>query len=260
MSVTYKTVEEMSLLQEGGRRHARMLRELARLVRSGVSTLHLENVARQLIKDGDDNSAFLGYQPENADRPFPAVLCVSVNDEIVHGIPNEPEKILREGDIVKLDLGLNHKGMITDAAITIPVGVITKEAARLIQATKEALDAGIAVIRPGGHVGDIGAAVERVAKKYGYAIAEGLTGHGVGYAVHEDPYVLNTGKVGTGEELLPGMVFAIEPMFTTGKGAITLDPDGYTYRTKDGSLAAHFEHTVAVVPEGVLIFTEAQGA
>lgn len=256
MSVTYKTAEEISLLQEGGRRHARMLWELARLVRPGISTVHLEDAARRLIKDGGDNPAFLGYQPDSANRPFPAALCVSVNDEIVHGIPNEPEKILHEGDIVTLDLGLNHKGMITDAAITVPVGAITKEAARLIQATKEALDAGIAAIRPKGHTGDIGAAIEAVAKKYRYAIAEGLTGHGVGYAVHEDPYVLNTGRLGTGEELLPGMVFAIEPMFTTGKGAIKLDPDGYTYRTKDGSLAAHFEHTVAVTPEGVVVLTK----
>lgn len=258
MAITLKSHDEVALLREGGRRHAHILAELVKKVVPGVTAAALDKTAFDLVKDGGDNPAFLNYRPERARRPYPATLCVSINDEVVHGIPNEREKTLKEGDIVTLDLGLNHKGMITDAAVTVPVGKVSDEAIRLMKATKEALDAGIVAAQPGGHVGDIGAAVEAVAKKYGYAIAEGLAGHGVGYAVHEDPYIPNEGTAGTGEELRPGMVFAIEPMLTTGKGAVKLDPDGYTFRTRDGSLAAHFEHTVVVTEKGVLVLTSLQ--
>ncbi len=255
MPTTFKSADEIATLREGGLRHAAILAELVKNVAPGVTTEALDTLAFDLVKKGGDHSAFLNYQPESADRPYPATLCVSINDEVVHGIPNEGKKILKEGDIVTLDLGLNHKGLITDAAVTVPVGKVSDEATRLMKATKEALDAGIAAVLPGGHIGDIGAAIEAVAKKYGYAIAEGLAGHGVGYAVHEDPYIPNEGKVGKGELLKPGMVFAIEPMFTTGKGAVKLSSDGYTFHTRDGSLAAHFEHTVTVTQTGVLVLT-----
>lgn len=255
MATTFKSDDEIAILREGGKRHAVILAALVKKVVPGVTTKELDQVAFDLVKEQGDHSAFLNYQPDSADRPYPATLCVSVNDEVVHGIPNEGEKVLKEGDIVTLDLGLNHKGLITDAAVTVPVGKVSSEALRLMKATKEALDAGISAIRPGGRIGDIGAAVEVVAKKYGYGIAEGLAGHGVGYAVHEDPYIPNEGKVGTGEELKPGMVFAIEPMFTTGRGAVKLCSDGYTFKTRDGSLAAHFEHTVTITKKGVVVLT-----
>jgi methionyl aminopeptidase len=255
MATTFKSEDEIAILREGGARHAAILEELVKKVVPGITTQALDTLAYDLVKKGGDYSAFLNYQPESADRPYPATLCVSVNDEVVHGIPNEGEKVLKEGDIVTLDLGLNHKGLITDAAVTVPVGKVSDEALRLMKATKEALDAGISAVLPGGHVGDIGAAIQAVAKKYNYGIAEGLAGHGVGYAVHEDPYIPNEGKVGKGEVLKPGMVFAIEPMFTTGKGAVRLGSDGYTFYTRDGSLAAHFEHTVTVTSAGVLVLT-----
>lgn len=253
--VTIKSKDDIAILQEGGKRHARILKELAKLVHPGVSSFFLEQETRRLIKEGGDSAAFLGYQPDSAMRPFPAALCFSVNDEIVHGIPNEGAKILKEGDIVTLDLGLNHKGYITDSAMTVPVGKVSSETARLLEATEKALEAGIRAVRPGARVGDIGAAISSVAKEYGYALAEGLAGHGVGYAVHEDPYVPNDGKAGEGIELKPGMVFAIEPMLTLGKGKVSLDFDGYTFRTKDGSRSAHFEHTVAVTEDGVSVLT-----
>ena len=167
--IRIKTKEDIQILREGGRRHAEILLALKSMVRPGVSTKALEEESRRLIAEGGDTAAFLNYQPNGADRPFPASLCVSINDEVVHGIPNEKEKILKEGDIVSIDLGLIHKGMITDAAITVPVGEISKELETLIEITKKALEAGIRAAKGGKTVGDIGVAVERLAlaNKYG---------------------------------------------------------------------------------------------
>jgi methionyl aminopeptidase len=256
MAIRIKTLRDINTLREGGKRHAFILAELARFVRPGISTLALEDLAMKLIREGGDKAAFLGYKPYGADRPYPAGLCVSINDEVVHGIPNEQPKILKEGDIVSLDLGLVHKGMITDMAVTVPVGSISEESKKLLEITKKALQAGIKVAKGGGTTGDIGFAIEAHAIKAKFGIVRELAGHGVGYAVHEDPYVPNYGKKGEGEELRAGMVIAIEPMFNLGGDKVVLDPDGYTYRTKDGSRSAHFEHTVLITDKGCEILTK----
>jgi methionyl aminopeptidase len=216
----------------------------------------LEDYARTLVEEEGDKGAFLNYKPYGAKRPFPAVLCVSVNDAIVHGIPNEAVYILQEGDVVSLDLGLTHKNLITDSAITVGVGKIGAQEQKLIFDTKEALYRGIREARAGNHIGDISHAIGSYARSLGYGMAEGLAGHGVGYKVHEDPYVPNEGKKGQGEKLVPGMVIAIEPMLTLGGDEITLASDGYTYKTKDGSIASHFEHTIAITDGEALILTE----
>jgi methionyl aminopeptidase len=253
--IRLKTQEEIEIMREGGKRHAEILRELSKLCTPGTSTLILEEEALRLIKEGGDKPAFLDYKPAGAKRPFPAALCVSINDEIVHGIPNEAERILQDGDIVSIDLGLIHKGLITDSAITVGVGAIDDESRELINATKRALEAGIREALPNNTVGDIGAAIDEVVRETNFTHAEDLAGHGVGYAVHEDPYVPNFGVQGQGEKLVAGMVIAIEPMLNVGTGKIKLSKDGYTIKTRDGLRSAHFEHTVAITAEGHIILT-----
>ena len=255
MTTRLKSQNEIEILREGGKRHAEILRALALMVRPGISTLALEEEARKLIEEKGDRAAFLGYKPSGAKRPFPAALCVSINEEIVHGIPNENERIIQEGDIVSLDLGLTHNGLITDSAVTVGAGNLDEKSQELIRAAKEALGAGIAAAQPGNHVGDIGAAVQQVAQKTGFSLAENLAGHGVGHRVHEEPFVPNMGEPGEGEKLVPGMVIAIEPMLNLGSGAIKNTSDGYTIVTRDGSRSAHFEHTVAITEKGNIILT-----
>ncbi len=254
--ITIKTPEEIEILKVGGARHAHILSEIAKQTLPGVSTATLNELAYRLVKEGGDESAFLNYTPEGAKRPYPAVLCVSVNDEIVHGIPNEKPKILKDGDVVALDLGLSHKGLITDSAITVGVGKISKENEILIKGTREALYAGIDAAKGGRRVGDIGSAIKKVSKKLKLNLAEDLAGHGVGYAVHEDPYIPNVGIKGRGERLRSGMVIAIEPMLVLGSGAIVAKGDGYTFKTRDGSNSAHFEHTIAITDGDPIILTE----
>lgn len=253
--IRLKTLNEIEILREGGKRHAEILKALKDLVEPGVSTLILEEEALRLIAEYGDKPAFLGYTPAGAKRPYPASLCVSINEEIVHGIPNEAARILSDGDIVALDLGLVHEGLITDSAISVGVGVIDDEARELLKVTKMALDAGIAAALPGNTIGDIGFAINEVVKKTKFSLAEDLAGHGVGYAVHEDPFVPNRGREGEGERLVPGMVIAIEPMVNTGKGSIKTMKDGYTIVTRDGSRSAHFEHTIAITSEGNIVLT-----
>ena len=253
--IKLKSKEEIEIMREGGKRHAEILRELAKLCEPGTSTLILEEEAIRMIKEGGDKSAFLGYTPSGAKRPYPAALCVSINDEIVHGIPNEAERIIRDGDLVSIDLGLVHKGLITDAAITVAVGATDDEARKLLDITRRALEAGIREAKPGNTVGDIGQAVSEIVDETKFSLAEDLAGHGVGYKVHEDPFVPNFGVSGDGEKLVPGMVIAIEPMVNTGKAGIKLSKDGYTIKTKDGSRSAHFEHTVAITEKGNIILT-----
>lgn len=255
MSLT-KTPEEIKILREGGKRLARIVREISKLVTPGVSVAELDALAERLTRVEGDMPAFLGYSPRGAKRPYPASLCISVNEEVVHGIPNENPRILKEGDIVGLDYGITHAGLITDHAITIIAGKGDQKAKRLVKATEEALMAGIKAAHSGRHVGDISAAVQKVGEKYGYGIVWELGGHGVGYKVHEDPYIPNFGEPGTGPELVPGMVLAIEPMFTEGSPDVKLMPDGYTFVTKDGSSAAHFEHTILVTDGAPEILTK----
>lgn len=244
--IKIKAKKDIAVLRQGGHRHAAILRELADYVKPGVTTAELNELAERLIREGGDTPAFLNYTPAGAPRPYPASLCVSVNDEVVHGIPNEKPKVLKEGDIVSLDLGLIHKGMITDAAVTVAVGKVSKELETLLAATKAALMAGIKEAKGGRRVGDISNAIERVGVAHKFGIVEELSGHGVGYHVHEDPFIPNYGEAGKGEVLKPGMVIAIEPMFNIGTEEVKLDKDGYTYRTADGLPSAHFEHTILI--------------
>ncbi len=254
MSITIKNEKEIELLRESGRRLASVLYKVGDKVTPGVSAKTLDTYAQELIRELGDEPSFLNYRPEGVRTPYPAALCVSVNDEVVHGIPTE-YKILKEGDIVTIDLGLKHKGMFTDMAITLPVGAISKEKEKLLKVTKGSLEAGIAAARGGGRVGDIGHAIEKFVEPHGYGIVDILSGHGVGYAVHEDPYVPNFGKPGTGAKLVSGMVLAIEPMLNLGTKNVTLDDDEYTFRTKDGKSSAHFEHTILITDKGAEILT-----
>lgn len=253
MAITIKTKEEIEILREGGKRLAFILNEVARKVAPGVSTKELDDYARKLIKERGDEPSFLNYTPKGAKYPYPASLCTSINDEVVHGIPSS-DRILKEGDIVALDCGLKHRGLFTDMAITVPVGKIDSKAKKLLSVTKEALAAGIA--QTGRHIGDIGCVISEVARRYGFSVVRDLTGHGVGYAVHEDPHVPNFGKKGTGEKLVPGMVLALEPMINEGSGEVVLSDDGYTFRTKDGSRNAHFEHTILITEGKAEILTK----
>lgn len=247
--ITIKTSEEIEILREGGKRLARILRIVGKSVAPGISTKELNDTAEKLIRKKGDTPAFLKYTPEGAARPYPATLCVSINDEIVHGIPNENPQTLKEGDIVGLDLGLIHKGLVVDAAVTVPVGKIDNAVQKLIDATKKALIAGIKVSQAGNTIGDIGNAIEQIGLENGYGIVSELGGHGVGYKVHEEPHVPNFGNKGTGPELNSGMVLALEPMFNEGTGDVVLASDGYTFKTADGKRSAHFEHTI-VITEG----------
>ncbi len=254
MSIIIKTKQEIEILREGGKRLAGILEKVAQKVAPGVTTVELDRYAQKLIKDGGDIPAFLNYKPYGASYPYPAALCTSVNNEVVHGIPSE--RVLKEGDIISIDLGLKHKGLFTDHARTVPVGKVSKDTALLLRVTKEALDAGIFAARGGARVGDIGNAVESVIKKYKFGIVDILSGHGVGREIHEDPYVPNYGKKGTGPILKPGMVIAIEPMINLGKKEVTLDKDGYTYKTADGKKSAHFEHTILITEGDPEILTQ----
>jgi methionyl aminopeptidase len=196
----------------------------------------------------------LNYTPEGIRSPYPAALCVSINEEVVHGIPTKRKKI-KNGDVVSIDLGLLHDGLYTDHAITILVGKGTPALKKLVATTKEAMLKGIEKAKAGARTGDVGYAIESVLKKAGYGVVRALSGHGVGYAVHEDPFVPNYGTPGEGEKLVPGMVIAIEPMATLGGGRVRVLSDEYTYVTSDKSPAAHFEHTVLITEKGPEILT-----
>jgi methionyl aminopeptidase len=250
-----KSETERAKLVEAGKRLGAVLRALHARVAPGVTSEELDDLAEQLIREGGDEPVFLGYTPEGALRPYPATLCVSINDEVVHGIPNEAPRTLRAGDIVGLDLGLRHEGVVVDAAITVPVGEVNEESKRLMRATEEALVAGISAAAVGGRVGDISHAIQSVIESAGFSVVKELGGHGVGDRVHEDPFIPNFGKRGEGEELVEGMVLALEPISSAGKAAVVLAPDGYTFRTKDGSRSAHFEHTILLQKAGPLVVT-----
>lgn len=265
------TEEQIKTLRAGGKILAGVLKDVEALCYDGISTAELDLACEHAIRSHGAVPAFLNYQPDGASYPYPAALCVSINDEVVHGIPNE-KRILRNGDIISIDTGLSYQGYFVDAARTLIVGDATDTAVggerslivrgigdlkahQLINATREALQAAIAVARPGKHIGDIGAAVMRVAANRKLSIVEDLGGHAVGEAVHEKPFISNEGREGEGEEILAGMVLAIEPMLAEGKGAIILDEDEWTYRMKDGKRAAHFEDTVLVTETGIEILT-----
>lgn len=255
MGSTVYTEDEIAHLREGGKRLARAVAETAKLVVPGVKTHELNNHFEKLVRDGGDVPSFLNYQPRGAKRPFPAAICISVNEEVVHGIPTENTRVVKDGDIVKLDGGVTHMGLVTDHAVSVIAGTPRTEDAALIAGTERALMAGITAARGGNHVGDISAAVEKVGVELGYGIVFELGGHGVGHKVHEEPYVPNVGDAGDGELLVPGMVLAIEPMFTLGTPRVRVKFDGYTYVTKDGTRAAHWEHTILITDGAPEILT-----
>ena len=250
-----KSPNEIKVLREGGQILARILSVVASAVRPGVATLELDELARAEVRKAGAEAAFPGYRIASTQPPYPAALCTSINNEVVHGIPKK-DRILRGGDIVGLDLGVKYQGLYTDAALTVPVRRINKDAAKLLNAAKTALDAGIQEIKPGNTLGDVAEAIETVAKSYSLGVIRDLGGHGVGHAIHEDPFVPNFGRRGNLQTLKTGMVLAIEPMFTAGGWRIKFLDDGWTVVTADGSLAAHFEHTVAVTEHGNLVLTD----
>lgn len=248
-----KTKEEIAILREGGKRLARVLCAVRDAIRPGVTTRELDQLAERLMREGGDEPAFLHYQPEGARTAYPGTLCVSVNDEVVHGIGGDA--VLKEGDIVSIDTGVKHNGLFTDSAITVPVGEIDDIAKKLIAATEGALNAGIAAARAGNTVGDIGHAIEKYVKEKGFVVVEELGGHGVGYSQHEEPHIANYGERGKGMKLKPGMVIALEPIVNEGTRYIKLLSDGYTYVTRDHKRSAHFEHTLLITDGDAEVLT-----
>ncbi len=249
-----KTSQEIAGLRAAGKALAHCLRETARLVKPGVTTAALDLAAEKLIRAAGAVPAFLNYKQEGSLYPFPAALCVSINEEVVHGIPSE-ERVVAEGDLVMLDLGLSLNGYFADMAVTVPAGDIDEKGKVLIQATDEALQAALKVARPGARMGDLSAAIEAVARKYGLGVVEDLGGHSLGRVAHEPPFVGNTGEAGRGHMLEEGLVLAIEPIFTEGRGDIELMPDEWTYVTADNSRSAETEHTVLITKDGAEILT-----
>jgi methionyl aminopeptidase len=247
-----KTEEEIAIIAEGGKLLGDILARTAMLVKPGVSTKELNDYADSEIRKVGATPSFIGYGPKN--NPFPAALCTSINDVVVHGIPSDKD-ILKEGDVVGLDIGMKYKGLYTDTALTVPVGKINAGLERLLKTTQRALLAGIDTAKPGNRLGDVGASIQAEADREGFGVIRDLVGHGVGYEVHEDPMVPNYGTRGTGALLKEGMVLAIEPMFTMGGHEVYFDNDGWTIRTEDGSISAHFEHTIVVREGGAEILT-----
>lgn len=241
-----KTDEDIKFLRIGGKHLAEIMRALSEAVQPGVSTEHIDAMAEKLIREMGDEPALLLYQPHGSPRPYPATICISINDEIVHGIPNEAPQIFSEGDIVGLDLVLAHEGRYVDMAMTVPVGDVDERAEKLMRVTKEALHAGIRAARAGNTIGDIGHAIETSVEPSGFSIVTELGGHAVGHAVHEHPYIPNVGKKGKGMTLKPGMVLALEPIVNEGSEDLYLLDDGYTYKTQDGGRSAHFEHSIVI--------------
>ncbi len=247
-----KTKKDVAQLRVSGRILAETLKLIAKECKPGVSLEYLDGLAHDYIKRKGAKPAFLGYKPAWADEVYPAAICTSLNEQIVHGIPSE--YAVRDGDVIKLDLGVDYKGYFTDAAVTVAVGKVPARATRMIAATKRALMAGIRAAKPGKRLGDVGYAIARTVEGAGFRVVEGLTGHGVGFAPHEDPEVLNYGEKGTGVVLKSGLVIAIEPMVSAGTPKIKENPDG-SFSTADGSRSAHFEHTVYIGEDGPEILT-----
>ena len=245
---------EINKMREGGKRLSAILRQVSMAVRVGMATEELDTLALGLISKGGDLPAFLHYKPEFSHRAFPATLCVSINDEVVHGIPGK--RILLEGDIVGLDLGLEHEGLFVDMAVTVPVGIASEADKRLMEATGRSLKAGLAKVAPGVRLGDIGAEVERVVETAGFSVVRELGGHGVGHEIHEPPFVPHFGPAGKGDKFELGQTICIEPMVSAGRAGVIFDQqDGYTVRTADGSRSAHYEVTLAVTDKGADILT-----
>ena len=250
--IPLKSADEIARMREANVIVAEILREVRDAVRPGVTTAELDAIAEERTLAKGAKPAFKGYVVQG--RTFPASICLSINDEVVHGIPST-KRVLREGDIVGLDFGVNFQGYYGDAAMTVPVGKVSKEAERLMAATKAALEAGIAAIRPGAHIEDISAAIQDTAEAAGYSLVREFVGHGIGRKLHEEPQVPNYRTGARGILLKEGLVLAIEPMVNAGSPAVYVKEDGWTAATRDGRLSAHFEHSVAVTADGPYILS-----
>lgn len=251
--IELKTESEIERMRRAARITAEILAALREKARPGVTTGDLDREAARLIAKSGARSAFKNYRV--GDAVYPAVLCASVNDEIVHGIPSETRE-LAEGDILGLDFGVEIDGYFADSAVTVAIGNVDEESARLIKATEESMAYGIEQARDGARLGDIGSAVQEKAEAAGFSVVRDFVGHGIGRALHEDPQVPNFGKRGRGRTITAGMVLAIEPMVNAGTAAVKVDEDGWTARTADGRRSAHFEHTVVVTRRGPEILTK----
>ncbi len=257
--INIKAAEEIEIMAEGGKLLAKIMKELEKQVRPGITTKELDKVAEDLILKSGGKCSFKGYQG------FPTCLCTSINEEIVHAVPSERK--LKEGDIISLDLGILYKGFHTDMAVTLPVRIVNPEVQRLIDVTKKALEIGIEKVKPGNYVGDISKAIQKYVEKEGFNVVRELCGHGIGRRIHEAPQILNSvsfdemtvDKVKYQEDakikLKEGMVLCLEPMVTVGDWRIKKSKDGFGYETEDGSLSCHFEYTIAVTENGAKILT-----
>jgi methionyl aminopeptidase len=248
MAIVIKTAKEVEKMRRAGGIVREVLHAVRAMVKPGATTLDLENVAARLIEDAGAKPAFKGY------HGFPCVLCTSLNDQVVHGIPSE-KTVLREGDILSVDCGAVIDGYYGDSAITIPVGKVAAGTQRLLDITQGSLNRAIETVRPGATLGDVGAAVQEMVEAEGFSVVKEFVGHGSGTHMHEDPQIPNFGQRGRGVRLREGMVLAIEPMVNAGGDAVRVLKDGWTAVTEDGSLSAHFEHTVAVTKDGAAILT-----
>ena len=249
--IQLKSAREIELMAEGGRIRAAAVQRVREAVRPGVSTLELDAVAEEFIRSHDGAlPAFKGLYG------FTGSICASINQEIVHGIPSK-KRVLEQGDIISIDVGVAYRGYFTDSATTVPVGAVDPETARLLEVTERSLAAGIAAAVPGNHLGDIGAAVQQVVEGAGFSVVRDLVGHGIGVEFHEEPQVPNYGKPKRGLKLVPGLTIAIEPMVNVGGPMTRTLPDKWTIVTVDGSRSAHFEHTVAITENGNRVLTAA---
>ncbi len=246
--IVCKSAREIEQMRRANALVAEVLAELAEMVAPGVTTADLDEAAERLVRAAGAEPAFKGY------RGYPATLCASVNDEVVHGIP--ASRALNDGDIISLDMGVKLDGFFGDSAVTVPVGTVSEEVQRLLRVTRDALHKGIAQVRLGGRVSDIGHAIQEHVEAAGFSVVREFVGHGIGVQLHEEPQIANYGEPGRGPRLAEGMVLAIEPMVNMGRPAVKVLKDGWTAVTRDGSWSAHFEHTVAVTKEGPLVLTE----
>ena len=246
-AIMVKSKEDLAAMRRAGQVAAQALQTVVEAVRPGVTTHDLDRIAEDRIRHLGGVPSFLGY------RGFPASICTSINDEVVHGIPGPRQ--LREGEIISVDLGAVVEGFHGDLAVTVPVGKVSDEVDRLLRVTREALAIGIRAVRPKGRLGNVSAAIQKYVEEHGFSVVREFAGHGIGRRLHEEPQIPNFGRPGNGVPLRPGMTLAIEPMVNMGTADVMMDPDGWTVRTRDHKPSAHFEHTVAVGEDGPIVLT-----
>lgn len=249
--IPIKTEKEIKVMKEGGKILAGIMKELAEMVKPGINTEELNRAAKALILKFKGKPSFLGYDN------FPAAICTSLNDEVVHAIPSL-KRVLKEGDVLSLDIGMEYKGFHTDMAATYPVGRVSSEVQKLLEVTKRSLELAIGKAKPGNTFGDIGNAIQEYVESQGFGVIRDLCSHGIGRELHEEPQILNYGRKGTGPRILEGMTFCLEPMVSMGSWKIRKSEDGQAYVTADGSLSCHFEHTLAVTKEGNEVLTKTE--